>query len=157
MGGVFSRPHERFPGMFGSQFWERYPYFLPCAIAAGYCMISFVTAAVFLKEVRTTLQLHIAVTSFKLFTDFAHDSFVKEIATVRSRTNYCRVWNSRGGCGRTRRNTNSSASESVGRETGVATGPAHQTRADLCSQLWVSCLAGYCLGCACSVVLFDPD
>lgn len=57
MGGVFSRPHERFPGMFGSQFWERYPYFLPCAIAAGYCMISFVTAAVFLKEtLHTTLS-----------------------------------------------------------------------------------------------------
>ncbi|THH19232.1 hypothetical protein EW146_g1881 [Bondarzewia mesenterica] len=50
IGGVFSRPHDRFPDAFKNKFWKLYPYFLPCAVAAGYCMMSLLTTAAFLKE-----------------------------------------------------------------------------------------------------------
>ncbi|KAF8886152.1 major facilitator superfamily domain-containing protein [Infundibulicybe gibba] len=50
MGGTFSRPHERFPTVFGSQFWIDYPYFLPCVIGAIFITSVFVVALLFLKE-----------------------------------------------------------------------------------------------------------
>ncbi|KAI0046335.1 major facilitator superfamily transporter [Auriscalpium vulgare] len=50
IGGVLSRPHDRFPQIFGNEFWVRYPYFLPCAVAAGLSVVSWFVAAVSLKE-----------------------------------------------------------------------------------------------------------
>ncbi|KIY69690.1 MFS general substrate transporter [Cylindrobasidium torrendii FP15055 ss-10] len=35
IGGTFARPHERFPMVFTGEFWIKYPYFLPCLIAAS--------------------------------------------------------------------------------------------------------------------------
>ncbi|EIM90953.1 MFS general substrate transporter [Stereum hirsutum FP-91666 SS1] len=50
MGGMLSRPHDHYPGIFGGTFWINFPYFLPCAVAASYSALSFVITAVFLKE-----------------------------------------------------------------------------------------------------------
>ncbi|KAI0316454.1 MFS general substrate transporter [Amylostereum chailletii] len=50
IGGVFSRPHDRFPNIFQNPFWEEYPYFLPCVVAAAFTSIAFVLVALFLKE-----------------------------------------------------------------------------------------------------------
>lgn len=33
-------------------FWERYPYFLPCFVAAGFAACAWCVALVFLREVR---------------------------------------------------------------------------------------------------------
>ncbi|KAF8875919.1 major facilitator superfamily transporter, partial [Infundibulicybe gibba] len=52
MGGTFARPHERFPRVFGGQFWQDYPYFLPCLVASSFVCVSFIVALLFLKEVR---------------------------------------------------------------------------------------------------------
>ncbi|KAF8876549.1 major facilitator superfamily domain-containing protein [Infundibulicybe gibba] len=50
VGGTFSRPHERFPQVFGGQFWRDYPYFLPCLVTSGYVGVSFIIGLLFLKE-----------------------------------------------------------------------------------------------------------
>lgn len=52
MGGVLSRPSDRFPKAFSSTFWKQYPYFLPCGVAAAFCALSFLATALLLKEVR---------------------------------------------------------------------------------------------------------
>lgn len=51
-GGTLSRPHERFPTLFGNWFWEEYPYLLPCLFSTVFCTLCFVLTWVFLKEVR---------------------------------------------------------------------------------------------------------
>jgi len=51
-GGSLSRPHERFPALFGNWFWEEYPYLLPCLFSAVFCAFCFVLIWLFLKEVR---------------------------------------------------------------------------------------------------------
>ena len=51
-GGSLSRPHERFPALFGNRFWEEYPYLLSCLFPAAFCAFCFVLTWLFLKEVR---------------------------------------------------------------------------------------------------------
>ncbi|EMD34106.1 hypothetical protein CERSUDRAFT_86859 [Gelatoporia subvermispora B] len=51
IGGSLSHPAERFPSLFGnSEFLEKYPYFLPCAIPATFSAIAFFVTWIFLKE-----------------------------------------------------------------------------------------------------------
>ncbi|KAI9455178.1 MFS general substrate transporter [Lactarius psammicola] len=50
IGGVLSRPQDRWPNVFSHPFWGEYPYFLPCLATAAYSLLSFSLAAVFLKE-----------------------------------------------------------------------------------------------------------
>ncbi|KAI0346590.1 MFS general substrate transporter [Trametopsis cervina] len=50
IGGVLSKPHDRWPEIFTDPFWTQYPYFLPCATAAGFSALVFVITAVLLKE-----------------------------------------------------------------------------------------------------------
>ncbi|KAF8875926.1 major facilitator superfamily domain-containing protein [Infundibulicybe gibba] len=50
VGGTFARPHERFPRVFGGQFWRDYPYFLPCLVTSSFVCVSFVITLLFLKE-----------------------------------------------------------------------------------------------------------
>ncbi|KAF8886144.1 major facilitator superfamily domain-containing protein [Infundibulicybe gibba] len=50
IGGIFSRPHERFPTVFGGKFWIDYPYFLPCVVVASFIGFAFTVALLFLKE-----------------------------------------------------------------------------------------------------------
>jgi hypothetical protein len=51
IGGVLSRPYERFPNVFGGAFWHKYPYFLPCFASACFSALSFLLALSFLEEV----------------------------------------------------------------------------------------------------------
>ena len=51
IGGVLSRPQDRWPILFSDPFWGEYPYFLPCLATAAYSFLSFSLAAIFLKEV----------------------------------------------------------------------------------------------------------
>lgn len=48
MGGTLARPQDRWPNIFPGHFWAKYPYFLPCAIAASVVFMSFMF--VFLLE-----------------------------------------------------------------------------------------------------------
>ncbi|KAH9054514.1 MFS general substrate transporter [Lactarius vividus] len=50
IGGVLSRPQDRWPNVFSHPFWAEYPYFLPCLATSAYGLLSFSLAAVFLKE-----------------------------------------------------------------------------------------------------------
>ncbi|KAI9439344.1 MFS general substrate transporter [Lactarius indigo] len=50
IGGVLSRPQDRWPNFFSHPFWGEYPYFLPCLATASYALLSFSLAAIFLKE-----------------------------------------------------------------------------------------------------------
>ncbi|KAJ7433730.1 major facilitator superfamily domain-containing protein [Mycena latifolia] len=44
IGGSLARPHDRFPEIFSSKFWEAYPYFLPCLVTGSFVFLSsFVT------------------------------------------------------------------------------------------------------------------
>ena len=51
MGGVLSRPQDRWPNAFSHPFWGEFPYFLPCLGTAAYATLSFILTAFFLKEV----------------------------------------------------------------------------------------------------------
>jgi hypothetical protein len=51
IGGVLSRPQDRWPILFSHPFWGEYPYFLPCLATAAYAIVSFSLSAIFLKEV----------------------------------------------------------------------------------------------------------
>ncbi|KAF8840254.1 MFS general substrate transporter [Paxillus ammoniavirescens] len=50
IGGALSRPQDNFPRLFGSAFWAEFPYFLPCAVSAGFAVLTFVAILLFLKE-----------------------------------------------------------------------------------------------------------
>ncbi|KAH9010708.1 MFS general substrate transporter [Lactarius hengduanensis] len=50
VGGVLSRPQDRWPNVFSHPFWGEYPYFSPCLSTASYALLSFSLAAIFLKE-----------------------------------------------------------------------------------------------------------
>ncbi|KAF8875928.1 major facilitator superfamily domain-containing protein [Infundibulicybe gibba] len=50
VGGTFARPREQFPRVFGGQFWQDYPYFLPCLVASSFVCVSFIIGLLFLKE-----------------------------------------------------------------------------------------------------------
>ncbi|PCH42368.1 MFS general substrate transporter [Wolfiporia cocos MD-104 SS10] len=50
IGGQLAKPHDRWPQVFTSRFWMRFPYFLPCAVSASFSAFTFIIAAIFLKE-----------------------------------------------------------------------------------------------------------
>lgn len=66
IGGLLSKPHERFPSIFGSEFWKAYPYFLPSLASTIYSSFSFLIVFAFLKE---TLQKHRKVPSLASSSD----------------------------------------------------------------------------------------
>ena len=50
MGGYLSHPAERFPEAFGTTFWIKNPYFLPCLVAGIFAVISAMLATIILEE-----------------------------------------------------------------------------------------------------------
>jgi hypothetical protein len=53
IGGLVANPYDQFPNTFGRfEFWQTYPYALPCFVIAFYCMTSFLLALFCLQEVR---------------------------------------------------------------------------------------------------------
>ncbi|EAU85151.2 hypothetical protein CC1G_06167 [Coprinopsis cinerea okayama7 len=50
LGGSLFRPHERFPTVFTSPFWKKYPHFLPCLVTAGYLAVAFCATLGLFKE-----------------------------------------------------------------------------------------------------------
>ncbi|KAI9443931.1 MFS general substrate transporter, partial [Lactarius indigo] len=60
VGGVLSRPQDHWPNVFSHPFWGEYPYFLPCLATAAYSLLSFILAAIFLKEPNTEVNSDLA-------------------------------------------------------------------------------------------------
>ncbi|KAH9054502.1 MFS general substrate transporter [Lactarius vividus] len=50
IGGVLSRPQDRWPNVFSHSFWADYPYFLPCLVAATFIFLSLVIIGLYLEE-----------------------------------------------------------------------------------------------------------
>jgi len=50
IGGVLSRPQDRWPHTFSHPFWADYPYFLPCLVAAAFMCLSIIITALYLEE-----------------------------------------------------------------------------------------------------------
>ncbi|KAH9059732.1 major facilitator superfamily domain-containing protein [Lactarius vividus] len=50
IGGMLSRPQDRWPGVFSHSFWAEYPYFLPCFVAAICGCASLTANVIYLKE-----------------------------------------------------------------------------------------------------------
>jgi hypothetical protein len=53
IGGILSRPQDRWPSVFSHPFWANYPYLLPCLACAAYACVSLVIVANYLEEVRS--------------------------------------------------------------------------------------------------------
>ena len=51
IGGMLSRPQDRWPRHFSHPFWVEYPYFLPCFAVAVCGCASLAANAIYLKEV----------------------------------------------------------------------------------------------------------
>ncbi|KAH9005485.1 MFS general substrate transporter [Lactarius hatsudake] len=51
IGGMLSRPQDRWPHLFSHSFWAEYPYFLPCLVVAGCGCASFTASLIYLEEV----------------------------------------------------------------------------------------------------------
>jgi len=62
IGGILSRPQDRWPDIFYNPFWAKYPYFLPCLIVSALAFLPFTIAALHLKEVRSPLLLEGSIT-----------------------------------------------------------------------------------------------
>ncbi|KAI9452900.1 MFS general substrate transporter [Lactarius psammicola] len=63
VGGVSSRPQDRWPHLFSHPFWADYPYFLPCLVVATFECLSLVVTGSYLEETinsRPTEKLQLA-------------------------------------------------------------------------------------------------
>ncbi|KAH9030864.1 major facilitator superfamily domain-containing protein [Lactarius deliciosus] len=58
IGGVLSRPQDRWPNVFTHRFWGEYPYFLPCLATAAYALLLSILVAIFLKETVSSDQVN---------------------------------------------------------------------------------------------------
>ncbi|KAG1742474.1 major facilitator superfamily domain-containing protein [Suillus lakei] len=54
IGGTFARPQDHWPTIFSGSFWGKYPYFLPCAVAACLLVLALVMMSIFLEETLST-------------------------------------------------------------------------------------------------------
>ncbi|CAA7266807.1 unnamed protein product [Cyclocybe aegerita] len=50
LGGSLSRPADRFPVVFASNFWKKFPYFLPCVATASYVFAVLLITGLFFEE-----------------------------------------------------------------------------------------------------------
>lgn len=57
MGGALARPADNFPDLFSGSFWEDYPYFLPCGVAASVVAATTIILFFFLEEVGRDISL----------------------------------------------------------------------------------------------------
>ncbi|KAJ8113661.1 hypothetical protein OPT61_g4258 [Boeremia exigua] len=55
LGGIFERPAEKYPRVFGYQFFRDYPYILPGLIVSAFTLSAALTTVLFVKE---TLHVH---------------------------------------------------------------------------------------------------
>ncbi|KAG1811721.1 MFS general substrate transporter [Suillus subaureus] len=54
MGGIFARPQDHWPALFANPFWGKFPYFLPCAVAACWFVLALLMMTIFSEETLST-------------------------------------------------------------------------------------------------------
>ncbi|KAG2365002.1 MFS general substrate transporter [Suillus spraguei] len=54
IGGTLARPQDNWPRLFVHPFWNKYPYFLPCAVSACGLVLGFFVLLFFLEETLST-------------------------------------------------------------------------------------------------------
>ncbi|KAG1884875.1 major facilitator superfamily domain-containing protein [Suillus subluteus] len=54
IGGALARPQDHWPALFANPFWGKYPYFLPCAVAACLFIPALFMMLIFLEETLST-------------------------------------------------------------------------------------------------------
>ncbi|KAJ8589726.1 MFS general substrate transporter [Rhizopogon salebrosus TDB-379] len=54
VGGMLARPQDHWPTLFAHRFWNKYPYFLPCAMAACLLILALFIMLFFLEETLPT-------------------------------------------------------------------------------------------------------
>ncbi|KAG1884854.1 major facilitator superfamily domain-containing protein [Suillus subluteus] len=54
IGGALARPQDHWPALFANPFWGKYPYFLPCAVAACLFVLALFIMLIFLEETLST-------------------------------------------------------------------------------------------------------
>ncbi|KAG1740051.1 MFS general substrate transporter [Suillus lakei] len=54
MGGILAHPQDSWPALFAHAFWRKYPYFLPCAVAACFVVVAYFMLFFFLEETLST-------------------------------------------------------------------------------------------------------
>ncbi|KAG1748658.1 major facilitator superfamily domain-containing protein [Suillus lakei] len=54
MGGTLARPQDHWPVLFANPFWGKYPYFLPCAVAACLFGLALFVMSILLEETLST-------------------------------------------------------------------------------------------------------
>lgn len=53
IGGFLAHPERQWPRFFDNEFWQRYPYALPCFVGAGIAFFAVFCGMIFVKEVRS--------------------------------------------------------------------------------------------------------
>ncbi|KAI9443959.1 MFS general substrate transporter [Lactarius indigo] len=87
IGGVLSRPQDRWPHIFSHPFWADYPYFLPCLVAASFTCLSFIITGLYLEETlisRSSVRLQLPSSSSYTLQGEAGDSPDLDIASSES-------------------------------------------------------------------------
>ncbi|KAG1858802.1 major facilitator superfamily domain-containing protein [Suillus subalutaceus] len=54
IGGILARPQDSWPALFANSFWGKYPYFLPCAVAACWIALALLMMSIFSEETLST-------------------------------------------------------------------------------------------------------
>ncbi|KAG1746535.1 major facilitator superfamily domain-containing protein [Suillus paluster] len=54
IGGMLARPQDNWPRLFAHSFWSKYPYFLPCAVAACLVVLAYLMLLFFFEETLST-------------------------------------------------------------------------------------------------------
>jgi len=86
IGGVLSRPQDRWPNTFSHRFWADYPYFLPCLVSAAFTCLSFIILALYLEETinsrpALTVQHHDAWDNSDVFQGEANEASDVDLPT----------------------------------------------------------------------------
>ncbi|KAH9166541.1 major facilitator superfamily domain-containing protein [Lactarius sanguifluus] len=71
IGGVLSRPQDRWPDSFSHPFWSEYPYFLPCLVVAVISFTQFAITAIFFEEPLRALLTRPVLTSVANYASLA--------------------------------------------------------------------------------------
>ncbi|KAJ8593923.1 MFS general substrate transporter, partial [Rhizopogon salebrosus TDB-379] len=86
MGGTLARPQDQWPTLFAHSFWNKYPYFLPCAGAACLLVLAAFTIIFFLEETLSTKRRP-KLTSAMLGVSFDPDGDDQEALAQKSMAN----------------------------------------------------------------------
>ncbi|KAG1745816.1 MFS general substrate transporter [Suillus paluster] len=79
IGGTLARPQDHWPALFANPFWGKYPYFLPCAVAACLFVVVIFAQSLFLEETLSTKRRSkLASTTLGVSSDADREALAKK-------------------------------------------------------------------------------